>query len=91
LILFTPSAVSTNAPYQLKVKGFVFGYGMGNYTIAAQVGNFTFVGTVRSFTPYFITMGDNWKFFANLVDWLVEKRNITEPLRHYVSGVVYVG
>ena len=89
LILFTPSAVSTNAPYQLKVKGFVFGYGMGNYTIAAQVGNFTFIGTVRSFTPYFITMGDNWKFFNNVIDWLVEERTITRPSRQYASGVVY--
>lgn len=81
--------MSTNAPYQLKVKGFVFGYGMGNYTIAAQVGNFTFIGTVRSFTPYFITMGDNWKFFNNVIDWLVEERTIARPSRQYASGVVY--
>ncbi len=70
LVLFSPSAVSTNAPHKLEVAGYVFGYGEGIYTVAAQVGNFTFVGSVRSFTPYFITLGDNSKFFKNLVSWL---------------------
>ncbi|MFN3805051.1 MAG: S49 family peptidase [Pyrobaculum sp.] len=74
LVFFSPSAVSTNAPYRLEAAGYMFGYGHGVYTVAAQAGNFTFVGSVRSFTPYFITMGDNWQFFKNLVGWLTEPR-----------------
>lgn len=89
LILFSPSAVSTNAPHRLEVTGFVFGYGVANYTVAAQTGNFTFVGAVRTFTPYFITKGDNWQFFKNIVDWLVEKRPVGNATRPYVSGVIY--
>ncbi|MFN7105336.1 MAG: hypothetical protein ACK4M3_01925 [Pyrobaculum sp.] len=74
LVLFSPSAVSTNVPYRLEATGYMFGYGHGVYTVAAQAGNFTFVGSVRSFTPYFIAMGDNRQFFKNLVEWLTEKK-----------------
>ncbi|MEM1596973.1 MAG: S49 family peptidase [Pyrobaculum sp.] len=89
LVLFSPSAVFTNAPLQLVARGYVFGYGWGNYTVAAQAGNFLFVGSVRSFTPYFITMGDNWKFFKNVVDWAVEPRPIKKISRPPPSGVIY--
>lgn len=88
LLLFSPSAVSTNAPYRLEVRGYVFGYGWGNYTVAAQTGNFTFIGAVRSFTPYFITLADNWHFFKNIVDWLVEPRPI-ERKQGPISAVIY--
>ncbi len=88
LVLFSPSAVATNAPLRLEARGYVFGYGWGNYTVAAQAGNFVFIGSVRSFTPYYITLGDNWKFFSNLVDWLVEKRPIVRR-QGPVSAVIY--
>ncbi|AFA39502.1 Periplasmic serine proteases (ClpP class) [Pyrobaculum oguniense TE7] len=88
LLLFSPSAVSTNAPHKLEVRGYVFGYGWGNYTVAAQAGNFTFIGAVRSFTPYFITLADNWRFFKNVVDWLVEPRPI-ERKQGPISAVIY--
>ncbi|MGC8994807.1 MAG: S49 family peptidase [Pyrobaculum sp.] len=90
LLLFSPSAVAANTPLRLEAWGYVFGYGWGNYTVAAQVGNFTFIGAVRSFTPYFITQGDNWRFFKNVVDWLVEKRPIAKKLGP-VSAVIYTG
>ncbi|MEZ0319677.1 MAG: S49 family peptidase [Pyrobaculum sp.] len=90
LVLFSPSAVYTNAPLRLETRGYVFGYGWGNYTVAAQVGNFLFVGSVRSFTPYFITLGDNWKFFKNVVDWAVEPRPIKKISSPPPSGVIYV-
>ena len=73
LVLFSPSAVATSAPHRLEAWAYAFGYGWGNYTIAAQVGNFLFVGAVRSFTPYFIQLGDNHKFFSNVVDWLTSQ------------------
>ena len=88
LLLFSPSAVSTNAPYRLEVRGYVFGYGWGDYTVAAQAGNFTFIGAVRAFTPYFITLADNWRFFKNVVDWLVEPRPIAKR-QGPISAVIY--
>ncbi|ABL88557.1 peptidase S49 [Pyrobaculum islandicum DSM 4184] len=91
LVLFSPSAVATNAPHRLTVRGYVFGYGEGNYTVAAQAGNFLFVGSVRSFTPYFITLGDNRRFFSNVVAWLTEPRQIKAAKAPHASGVIYVG
>ncbi|ACB40779.1 S49 family peptidase [Pyrobaculum neutrophilum] len=91
LALFSPSAVATNAPHRLTVRGYVFGYGEGNYTVAAQAGNFLFVGSVRSFTPYFITLGDNRRFFSNVVAWLTEPRQIKAAKAPHASGVIYVG
>jgi len=90
LVLFSPSAVATNAPYRLVVRGYVFGYGEGNYTVAAQTGNFLFIGSVRSFTPYFITQGDNWQLLRNVVNWLTEPREIKKLAKPPTSGVIYV-
>jgi protease-4 len=90
LVLFSPSAVATNAPHRLVVRGYVFGYGEGNYTVAAQAGNFLFIGSVRSFTPYFITQGDNWQFLRNVIDWLTEPREIRKATKPPTSGVIYV-
>jgi ClpP class serine protease len=90
LVLFSPSAVATNAPHRLVVRGYVFGYGEGNYTVAAQTGNFLFIGSVRSFTPYFITQGDNWQFLRNVVNWLTEPREIKKLAKPPTSGVIYV-
>jgi len=73
LVLFSPSAVAANAPHRLEAWAYAFGYGWGNYTVAAQAGNFLFIGAVRSFTPYFIQLGDNHKFFSNVVDWLTSQ------------------
>ncbi|MCC6020525.1 MAG: S49 family peptidase [Thermoproteaceae archaeon] len=70
LVLFSPSAVSTNAPCRLAVMGRVLGYGEGEYAVVAQSGNFLFVGSVRSFTPYFIQQGDNRQFLSRVIDWL---------------------
>jgi ClpP class serine protease len=70
LVLFSPSAVSTNAPCRLAVRGRVLGYGEGEYAVVAQSGNFLFVGSVRSFTPYFIQQGDNKQFLSRVIDWL---------------------
>lgn len=91
LALFSPSAVATNAPHRLTVRGYVFGYGEGNYTVAAQAGNFLFVGSVRSFTPYFITLDDNRRFFSNVVAWMTEPRQIKAAKAPHASGVIYVG
>lgn len=41
LALFSPSAVATNAPYRLTARGYVFGYGGGNYTVAAQATSYS--------------------------------------------------
>ena len=90
LVLFSPSAVATNAPYRLVVRGYVFGYGEGNYTVAAQTGNFLFIGSVRSFTPYFITQGDNWQLLRNVINWLTEPREIKKLAKPPTSGVIYV-
>jgi hypothetical protein len=90
LVLFSPSAVATNAPYRLTARGYVFGYGEGNYTVAAQTGNFLFIGSVRSFTPYFITQGDNWQLLRNVVNWLTEPREIKKLAKPSTSGVIYV-
>lgn len=90
LVLFSPSAVATNAPHRLTARGYVFGYGEGNYTVAAQTGNFLFIGSVRSFTPYFITQGDNWQFLRNVVNWLTEPREIKKLAKPPTSGVIYV-
>jgi protease-4 len=90
LVLFSPSAVATNAPYRLVVRGYVFGYGEGNYTVAAQTGNFLFIGSVRSFTPYFITQGDNRQLLRNVVHWLTEPREIRKVAKPPTSGVIYV-
>jgi ClpP class serine protease len=90
LVLFSPSAVATNAPHRLVVRGYVFGYGEGNYTVAAQAGNFLFIGSVRSFTPYFITQGDNWQLLRNVVYWLTEPREIKKLAKPPTSGVIYV-
>jgi len=89
LVLFSPSAVATNAPYRLVVKGYVFGYGEGNYTVAAQIGNFLFIGSVRSFTPYFITQGDNRQLLRNVINWLTEPRAIKKLEKPPTSGVIY--
>jgi len=89
LVLFSPSAVATNAPHRLTARGYVFGYGEGNYTVAAQAGNFLFVGAVRSFTPYFITQGDNWQLLRNVVEWLTEPREIKRVPKPPASGVIY--
>ncbi|MFZ8811307.1 MAG: S49 family peptidase [Pyrobaculum sp.] len=90
LVLFSPSAVATNAPHRLTARGYVFGYGEGNYTVAAQTGNFLFIGSVRSFTPYFITQGDNWQLLRNVIDWLTEPRKIRKVAKSPTSGVIYV-
>ncbi len=90
LVLFSPSAVAANVQYRLTARGYVFGYGEGNYTVAAQSGNFLFVGSVRSFTPYFITQGDNWQLFRNIADWLTEPREIKKTAKPPTSGVIYV-
>lgn len=90
LVLFSPSAVATNAPHRLTARGYVFGYGEGNYTVAAQAGNFLFLGSVRSFTPYFITQGDNWQLLRNVVNWLTEPREIKKLAKPPTSGVIYV-
>jgi len=90
LVLFSPSAVATNAPHRLTARGYVFGYGEGNYTVAAQTGNFLFIGSVRSFTPYFITQGDNWQLLRNVVNWLTEPREIKKLAKPPTSGVIYV-
>jgi ClpP class serine protease len=90
LVLFSPSAVATNAPHRLTARGYVFGYGEGNYTVAAQAGNFLFLGSVRSFTPYFITQGDNWQFLRNVINWLTEPREIRKVAKPLTSGVIYV-
>jgi len=79
LVLFGATPASTRAQCRVDVRGAVRGYGPGNYTVAFAVGNFTYVGSVRSFTPYFIQLGDNKKFFSNLVEWLVEPRPIAPP------------
>jgi hypothetical protein len=90
LVLFSPSAVATDAPHRLMARGYVFGYGEGNYTVAAQAGNFLFIGSVRSFTPYFITQVDNWQFLRNVIDWLTEPREIKKLAKPPTSGIIYV-
>ncbi|MEM1598544.1 MAG: S49 family peptidase [Pyrobaculum sp.] len=79
LVLYSPTPVVTTAGVKIDVVGDVRGYGRDSYTIFFNVGNFTYVGSMRSFTPYFIALGDNKKFLQNLVDWLLEPRRI-EPV-----------
>jgi hypothetical protein len=45
---------------------------------------------VRSFTPYFITQGDNWQFLRNVINWLTEPREIRKAAKSPTSGVIYV-
>lgn len=79
LILLSPTAFAATSGLKLRVKAYMFGYGEDVYTIAVRTGNFTAVGSVRSFTPYFIQLGDNYKFFKTLINWLVEPRPIAPP------------
>lgn len=79
LILLSPTAFAAASGTQLRVKAYMFGYGEGIYTVAVRIGNFTAIGSVRSFTPYFIQLGDNYKFFKNLINWLIEPRPIAPP------------
>jgi hypothetical protein len=79
LIFLSPTAFAASAGARLRAEAYMFGYGRDVYTVAVRVGNFTAVGTVRSFTPYFIQLGDNWKLFRNMISWLVEERPIAPP------------
>ena len=79
LILLSPTAFAAASGLKLRVKAYMFGYGEDLYTIAVSTGNFTAVGSVRSFTPYFIQLGDNYKFFKMLINWLLEQRPIAPP------------
>ncbi len=80
LVLFSPAPlyVSGGGPAAW-ARGHVRGYGEVEAPVIYRQGNITVVATMRSFTPYFINLGDNAKFLDNLVRWLVEERPIAPP------------
>ena len=68
-VFFTPAAVSGSG-VGVYVDARLLGYGPGRYAVVLQRGNITVVGTITSFLPNFVELGDNKALLGGLVDWI---------------------
>ena len=77
-VLFSPTPVGGGEPL-VKANAFVRGLGEGIYAFVARSGNITVVGSMRSFSTYFVSLGSNKELLRDILEWLLEPRNITRP------------
>lgn len=68
-VFFTPAAISGSG-VGIYVDVELLGYGSGRYAVVLQRGNVTVVGTITSFLPYFVELGDNKALLGDLVKWV---------------------
>lgn len=69
LVLFTPAALAGRGAGAY-VDAHLTGYGRGIYAVVLQRGNLTLVGSITSFLPYFVRLGNNSAFLRSLAGWL---------------------
>jgi len=68
-VFFTPAAISGSGA-GIYVDANLLGFGTGRYAVVLQRGNVTAVGTVTSFLPDFVKLGDNLALLGDLARWV---------------------
>ncbi len=68
-VFFTPAAISGSG-VGIYADAELLGYGPGKYAVVLQRGNITVVGTITSFLPNFVELGDNEALLNDLVKWV---------------------
>ncbi|MGC9169497.1 MAG: S49 family peptidase [Thermoproteus sp.] len=68
-VFFTPAAISGSG-VGIYVDAHLLGFGAGRYAVVLQRGNVTVVGTVTSFLPDFVRLGNNQALLGDLAKWV---------------------